>query len=81
MTESVRWNEIAALFDELVDLPAEERGRRLAAVARTDAALAAEAQALLSADEEGNALLDTDAPSAVPTLLDDGVPPDRRAGP
>jgi serine/threonine-protein kinase len=81
MAEAARWNEIAALFDELVELPAQERARRLAAVACTDAALAAEVQGLLAADESGNALLDTDAPSALPTLLDDGVPADRRAGP
>ena len=31
-------------------------------------------QGLLAADEDGNALLDTDAPTALPTLLDDGVP-------
>jgi len=81
MAESGRWNEIAALFDELVELPAEQREHRLAAVARTDVTLAAEVRALLDADEDGNPLLDADAPSALPTLLDEGVPVDRRAGP
>ena len=81
MAEAARWNEIAALFDELVELPAAERARRLATVAGADAALAAEVRALLAADEDGNALLDSDAPSAVPTLLDEGGPADRRAGP
>ncbi|WP_395684027.1 protein kinase domain-containing protein [Dokdonella sp.] len=81
MADAARWNEIAALFDELVELPAQERVRRLDVVARSDGALAAEVRALLAADEDGNALLDADAPSAVPTLLDEGAPSDRRAGP
>jgi serine/threonine protein kinase len=81
MVDAARWNEIAALFDELVELPAQQRDLRLAVLAQADRVLATDVRALLHADEEGNALLDTDAPSAVPTLLDEGAPADRRAGP
>jgi tRNA A-37 threonylcarbamoyl transferase component Bud32/tetratricopeptide (TPR) repeat protein len=76
-----RWAEISALFDELVELAPSARARRLADIARNDAATAAELGALLAADDDGNALLDAGAASAVPTLLDDAAPTDRRAGP
>jgi serine/threonine protein kinase/tetratricopeptide (TPR) repeat protein len=78
---AARWADISALFDELVDLAPTECERRLADIVRSDAAMAAELRALLAADEDGNALLDAGATSALPTLLDDAAPSDRRAGP
>jgi len=81
MTDPARWNEIATLFDELIEQSPDARERRLAEIARSDPQLSSEVRALLDADEDGNALLDAGAPSAVPNLLDEGAPADRRAGP
>jgi serine/threonine protein kinase len=78
---SERWGKIAALFDELAELPADECERRLQALAQEDPGLAANVRALLAADEDGNPLLDASAASALPDLLDDAAPADRRAGP
>ncbi|MEO6687633.1 MAG: serine/threonine-protein kinase, partial [Dokdonella sp.] len=78
---SAHWAGLSALFDELVELAPAEREQRLAAIARSDAAMASELGALLAADEDGNALLDAGATSALPDLLDDAAPSDRRAGP
>lgn len=78
---AARWAEISSLFDELVELAPVERERRLADIARSEPAIAAEVGALLAADEDGNALLDAGATSALPNLLDDAAPSDRRAGP
>jgi len=65
-----RWSEIAALFDEIVELAPAERTIRLAGMERGDAALAGEVRALLDADDRANALLDADAAAALPGLLD-----------
>jgi serine/threonine-protein kinase len=78
MVDAVRWAEISALFDELVEQPPEQRARRLDALA--DTTLAAEVRALLAADGHDESLLDSAAPSVLPGLLDDAVPGDRRAG-
>jgi serine/threonine-protein kinase len=78
---SLRWAELAALFDELVELASAQRASRLGEIARDDPTMAAELAALLDADEDGNALLDADASSVVPGLRDDAAPSDRRAGP
>jgi len=65
-----RWSDVAALFDEIVELAPAERAARLAGLERDDAALAAEVRGLLDADDRANALLDADASAALPGLLD-----------
>ncbi len=83
-TRTERWNEVADLFDELVEQAPAQRAQRLAEVARTDAALAAEVEALLAADESGVAVLDSGVSPAVPEILAnaaDNRPSDARAGP
>lgn len=64
-----RWNEISALFDELVELPAGQRDARLGQV---EPALAAEVRALLLADDgaqDDTSLLEDGASAALPELL------------
>jgi serine/threonine-protein kinase len=82
---SGRWSEIAALFDELVELDARERARRLAELDASDPAGAAELRSLLAADASGNGLLDAHAGAAIPELLaapgGAAAPGDGRAGP
>ena len=82
---SPRWPEIAALFDEFVELAPLDQSRRLAEVERTDPVLAAEVRALLAADDSGNALLDANAAAMIPGLLANadatGAPADGQAGP
>jgi hypothetical protein len=65
---SDRWLEVAALFDELVELAPADRSRRLAEIERADVVLGAEVRALLDADAGGNVLLDADAAAAIPRL-------------
>jgi len=83
MSESKpRWSEVAAQFDEIVELAPAERARRLADLERTEPALAGEVRALLAADDSANALLDADAAAAVPDLLERAPEPgDAIAGP
>ena len=83
-TPSDRWSQISSLFDELVELDGEQRAQRLAQLATTDAGLADEVRALLTADEDVSGLLDGDAAAAVPGVLNresDGMPADGMAGP
>jgi len=72
-----RWQQIRARFEELVELDAESRSQRLAALADEDADLAAEVAAMLAADaaalESATRLL-----SRVPELIDDLVDSDRQ---
>jgi serine/threonine-protein kinase len=65
-----RWSEVAALFDEIVELAPAERAGRLADLDRSDPPLAGEVRALLDADDRADALLDADAATALPGLLD-----------
>jgi serine/threonine-protein kinase len=67
---SERWQHIAALFDELVELSPQERASRLDAIAADDSNLATDLRSLLAADASTNALLDNDAAALVPTLID-----------
>lgn len=81
---SDRWLQISSLFDELVEIDADQRSRRLTEIALTDAELADEIRALLRADEDISGLLDGDAAAAVPGVLNresDGMPADGMAGP
>lgn len=78
MVDAARWAEISALFDELVEWPADARERRFAALA--DAALAAEVRALLAADDDDAGLLAEGVPAPWPELRADAAPHDRRAG-
>lgn len=82
--DAQRWNEVAALFDELVELPSLERAHRLARITRDDAALADEIIALLDADGVDGGVLDDGVSAAVPELLGemlDTAPADGMAGP
>ncbi len=84
ITPSDRWSQLSSLFDELIDLDADQREQRLVQLAATDAALADEVRALLMADEDVSGLLDGDAAAAVPGVLNrdmDGMPADGLAGP
>jgi serine/threonine protein kinase/tetratricopeptide (TPR) repeat protein len=77
-----RWSEVAAQFDEIVELAPAERAVRLADLERSDPALAGEVRGLLDADDRANALLDADAAAALPGLLDRAPEPgDAIAGP
>ena len=82
-TPNDRWNEAAALFDELVELAPSDRVQRLAALEQVDAVLAQEVRALLDADGRGGGLLDAGAVAALPDLLAGGAGPpgDGLAGP
>ncbi|MGA9342492.1 MAG: serine/threonine-protein kinase [Rhodanobacteraceae bacterium] len=74
MTDAAeRWARIAALFDDVVDLASADRERRLDAIARSDASLAAEVRSLLAADEDATDLLDANAAAIVPDILADGA--------
>jgi eukaryotic-like serine/threonine-protein kinase len=79
-----RWSQISSLFDELVDLDAEYRQKRLAQITADDAQLANEVRALLLADEELCGLLDGDAAAAVAGVINgesNRMPADGIAGP
>jgi eukaryotic-like serine/threonine-protein kinase len=83
-TATERWAEVAALFDELVELNADAQQVRLAALNDSDPALAAEVRSLLAADDDQSPLLDGEAPGAIPgirPLEPDTGPGDRIAGP
>lgn len=71
-TRSERWSEVAALFDELVDLEPGARASRLSALREGDAALADEVEAMLKADADADALFDSGAAAVLPELLDGG---------
>jgi eukaryotic-like serine/threonine-protein kinase len=72
-----RWQQIRALFEELVELEATTRAGRIAALVEQDPGLAAEVCALLAADAAS-----ADAPTGVlqkmPGFVDDLVDSDRR---
>ncbi|MEO7012973.1 MAG: serine/threonine-protein kinase [Dokdonella sp.] len=83
-TPSDRWTRISSLFDELVELDADQRSQQLDQLEATDAGLADEVRALLMADEDAFGLLDGDAAAAVPGVLHrepDAMPADGMAGP
>jgi eukaryotic-like serine/threonine-protein kinase len=83
-TAAERWAEVAALFDELVELDSDIRERRLAELNAGDPILAAEVRSLLAADDGQGSLLDSDAPGAIPgirPLQVDSRPVDGIAGP
>ncbi|MEO8671466.1 MAG: serine/threonine-protein kinase [Tahibacter sp.] len=83
-TPGERWSEVAALFDECVELAPDEQARRLADLERVDAALAAEVRSLLAADVDADSLLDAGVAAAVPDMLTrttDPGPRDGLAGP
>ncbi len=79
-----RWSQISSLFDEFVELDADQRSQRLSELAVTDFELADEVRALLKADEDVSGVLDGDAAAAIPGVLNrnsDGMPADGLAGP
>jgi eukaryotic-like serine/threonine-protein kinase len=54
-----RWRRIAALLDDVLDMPASERARFLDTACGDDAELRGEVEALLVADAEASSILDT----------------------
>ena len=84
MNGAGRWTEVRALFEELVELPAAERQRRLAAV--DDRELAGRVERLLAADADAGRFLETPALAVAGGLME-GLgepaepPPPERIGP
>jgi len=78
-----RWQRLTALFDELADLPAAERSRRLAELERDDPELAAALSRLLAADAHGAGFLEEPIQLEDPGPLEEffAEPPPERAGP
>lgn len=68
-----RWAEIAAWFDELVELDAAEREARLTEIAKEDPAIVEEVRSLLAADDADTPLLSSNAAAAIPELLADSA--------
>lgn len=68
--EPERARRAFVLFDEVVDLPAQERTRRIAEVREEDAELAAELEDLLRADAVSNVAVDVSAVARVDPDLD-----------
>ncbi|TVQ30947.1 MAG: serine/threonine protein kinase [Wenzhouxiangella sp.] len=69
--DDLRWQRQAALFDELADLPAQDRHRRLAEIESEDAEQAAELKLMLAADAASGVLdrsLDGIAPELTTSL-------------
>ncbi|MCI1710029.1 MAG: serine/threonine-protein kinase [Chiayiivirga sp.] len=69
MNES-RWQQLSGLIDELFELDASERARRLGLLETGDADLAHELRRLLAADERSG-LLDAGVACAAPTVMSD----------
>ena len=78
-----RWAEVAALFDEWVELEPAERDGHVARLAASDPDLAARVRSLLLADESESALLSGSVISLVPAMLADldAPPADGMIGP
>jgi tetratricopeptide (TPR) repeat protein len=57
ISDSERWRHARSLFDELVELPTDEREKRLEAVGRDDPHLRMTVERLLEADERAEATL------------------------
>jgi eukaryotic-like serine/threonine-protein kinase len=71
-----RWTEVRPLFEELVELAAEERAAMLSTLRSADADLAARVEALLAADADAGGFLETPAVAVAGGLLDfDGLGP------
>ncbi len=85
MTTGGRWTEVRVLFEELVEVPAEERERRIAALPDPD--LASRVARLLAADSEAGRFLETPAVAVAGGLFDglaateSEAPPPERIGP
>ena len=73
LTDQRRWQQIQSSFDELVELNAGDRARRLAALANDDPDLRRAVEALLAADSKASAHL---APLEAAFLLDARTPAD-----
>jgi serine/threonine-protein kinase len=69
-------DEIQTLFDELVELGAEERSERLALLAESDPTLAAEVALLLEADREADRLFQPLSELASPDVVQATHEPD-----
>ena len=68
-----RWAEIAAWFDELVELDPADRETRLAQIAHEDPAIVEEIRSLLAADDADTPLLSSNAAAAIPELLSESI--------
>jgi eukaryotic-like serine/threonine-protein kinase len=67
-TDDARWQRQSELFDELTDLPAPARARRLAEIATEAPSLAAELERLLAADAAASGVLDRSIEHIAPEL-------------
>ena len=65
-----RWQRIAAILDELLELPDDERAERLGELGAKDPTLRDQIQALL-ANDEGQGLLDSPAAEYLATLVEE----------
>ena len=74
--DGVRWQQLGALFDTLIDLPPDQRAARLADVRASDPALAAELAAMLAADDTAG-VLDRSLPTLDPIGAEPEPVPDR----
>ena len=79
MNES-RWQQLSGLIDELFELDASERARRLDLIETGDADLARELRRLLAADEHSG-LLDAGVARAAPTVMSELARADVPASP
>ncbi len=66
-----RWQRLASLLDDVLELDARARGPFLDAACAGDTALRAEIDALVAADEEAGGFLDDSAADFAATLLED----------
>ena len=85
--EKERWERVSRLFDEAIDLPADERTRLLAARCADDDSLRREVEDLLRAEAQAGDFLEQGTRATAPLLReladggDDGDPQGRRIGP
>jgi hypothetical protein len=66
-----RWRDVNQLFHDLLELPAAERGQRLAGIEAEDAGLAHEVRSLLATHERAAGFMDAPVWAAAPELLVD----------
>ncbi len=85
--DTIRWQRLLALFDDLGDLPAAERAARLVELQAEDPALAQRLTAMLASDDSDSGLLDHSLQDLAPDLhaqltgdQDDAAATDTRIG-
>ncbi|MCP3962227.1 MAG: protein kinase [bacterium] len=79
MPDSVeRWRRVEAIFDEALELPAAEVPAHLDAACGGDDGLRGEVEALLGADQQAGAFLETSAGAYAATLIREALPATRQ---